>query len=287
MVVLVTALVLSACGDDGESSADPPKVTITAQEDTTTTSTSVATTTTEPPPATSPPTAPETTVPPASPCERAAVTNDLALAAEEVLSDPTCVDEWGWIDACPASQADPEMGCTHVGKVIHRVNGTWTIAGALLQDCAESFTALGAPIEIATQFYSTCNTPAPPPTPPPTPASTPDGVPSSEAELSTSPQEFFRQFAATWESNQQEKLAWFAEPDALTQLPDPTLGGLSLLIPDPWPVDCLQGSSGMGGCELLIDDNDGVCCASIWFFSYGVVDGRLRISEIRFSGDAG
>lgn len=116
----------------------------------------------------------------------------------------------------------------------------------------------------------------------------PAGVPSGPDGISADPATFLRQLAATWAAGRTEALAWFGDPGAFSELPDPTPGA-ELVVPDPFPLDCLQGSSGAGGCELLLDDGDGVCCATIWkvdYYSTGP-DGTLRVSDITFAGDAG
>ena len=89
-------------------------------------------------------------------CTKESIATAVGYSLTEVLSEPTCADDWAWIDACPAAERDPEVGCLHVGKILQLVDGRWAVMGALLQDCAESFTALGAPLETASRFYPSC-----------------------------------------------------------------------------------------------------------------------------------
>lgn len=90
-------------------------------------------------------------------CTRESVGQDLGYQESEVLSDPVCVADWGWIDRCPSAvTAEPDGFCPDAGVIIHVVDGRWTEAGALLQDCAESFMDVGATREVAVQFYPPC-----------------------------------------------------------------------------------------------------------------------------------
>jgi hypothetical protein len=93
---------------------------------------------------------------PSSECTREAVAASLGYRLDEVLSDPVCQGGWGWVDACPASERDPEVGCEHAGKIIRIEGERWVFVAALLQDCAESFTAYGAPPDVAERFYPRC-----------------------------------------------------------------------------------------------------------------------------------
>lgn len=124
------------------STTDPPPDTTTS----TTSTTSTAPTTAEP----SGPPAPGT-----DECTREAVAASNGYRLDEVLSDPVCDSAWGWVDVCPASEVSTE-GCVHSGKIIRLQDDRWTVVGALLQDCAESFTAVGAPMEVAERFYPSC-----------------------------------------------------------------------------------------------------------------------------------
>jgi hypothetical protein len=149
--------------DDGTESTrtGPGDASTTTEEPVTTSSTTTSSTTTTSSPASSSTTTTSSTTTSAGPapssgCTREAVAASLGYRLDEVLSDPVCHDGWGWVNACPASERDPEVGCEHAGKIIRIEGERWIFVAALLQDCAESFTAYGAPPDVAERFYPRC-----------------------------------------------------------------------------------------------------------------------------------
>lgn len=147
--------ITTGLGDRSPTTQQPRTTSSTTSSSSTTTTTSGSTTTTS---SSTPTSATATSVDPvpSSECTREAVAVSLGYRLDEVLSDPVCHDGWGWVDACPASERDPEVGCEHAGKIIRIEGERWIFVAALLQDCAESFTAHGAPLDVAEKFYPRC-----------------------------------------------------------------------------------------------------------------------------------
>lgn len=149
-VVTMTAGGLRLIGDDSDEIRTIPGNTSSTVEEEGTTSTVDSTTSTTTSTTTAPVTPVDTTA-----CTQDAVMASLGYTADDQVSEPTCHDGWGWVDTCTPSERS-EVGCYDTGKIIRQENGRWTLAGALLQDCAESFTAVGAPAEVADKFFRRC-----------------------------------------------------------------------------------------------------------------------------------
>lgn len=96
--------------------------------------------------------------PPSGSCAVSAATiaTDLGRSPADVNGGHDCSGDWGWIDL-ECTNPDPEVGCIHSGNIVHRIDGRWTLVDALLQDCAESFTAYGAPAEDAERLFRRCD----------------------------------------------------------------------------------------------------------------------------------
>ena len=80
---------------------------------------------------------------------------DLGRSSADINGEHDCSGDWGWIDL-KCDNPDPEAGCVHSGNIVHRVNGRWERVDALLQDCAESFTAHGASAADAENLFPRC-----------------------------------------------------------------------------------------------------------------------------------
>lgn len=84
------------------------------------------------------------------------IASNLGRSPSDINGGHDCSGDWGWIDlAC--EDPEPDVGCLHSGNIVHRVEGRWERVDLLLQDCAESFTSVGAPAEDAERLYPRCD----------------------------------------------------------------------------------------------------------------------------------
>lgn len=119
-----------------------------------------------------------------------------------------------------------------------------------------------------------------PPAPPPTTTSLSEPPPISEpVDLEV----WIESFLVALTSGQD--LSEYARPDVIETLPDFDLAytyWVSVVVDQT----CNVGSSGAGGCEVLIHADGTGCCAGIWRVSYYDVDGRLWVDRMDGLGSA-
>lgn len=126
--------------------------------------------------------------------------------------------------------------------------------------------------------------PPPPSTVPPTTVAPPPPAPPGI----TDPRALLAAFFDAWRRGDAATMASLGEPSVVEGFRsefDPSgFSGYSIVWDDAY---CAVGSSGSGGCEVLLEPDDGY--ALIVQTGYHEVDasGRLQLDRLEFGGDAG
>jgi pimeloyl-ACP methyl ester carboxylesterase len=95
---------------------------------------------------------------------------------------------------------------------------------------------------------------------------------------STNPQQFLDGFVTDWKAGNTAALTSYASPDVLAQFPSNPANYLAATV--LWSNDCLQGSSGSGGCDVDLTPLSGSSMDYLLFYGPGSNgDGHLQIQQ--------